>query len=295
MKSQQNAALARYVSRGRKSIDGWFARTDAEIFRAVLLGQSACNLAGSAVEIGAHHGRSLVAICLGLSGAEKAYCIDIFEQQQLNRDRSGRGDRAILESNLARFGVDAGRVVIDPRSSQTVKPDDVLNQVGPARLFSIDGGHWQEIVESDLRLAEATIAAHGVIALDDFLRVGWPNVTAGYFAWYGSRRKPLVPFAMGFNKLYLCHEGHVAFYQELLASDPFLRFFVTQRVDYLGHDVLVYKEYISPDMGLRAWFLICFRYAMPNFYARLRRWLKRPPPGVLPTEPNRSPSHGRAA
>jgi hypothetical protein len=293
MNSKENSALARYVSRGRKSIDGWFARTDAEIYRALLLGQSARNFAGSAVEIGAHHGRSLVAICLGLTGTEKAYCIDIFEQQQLNRDQSGRGDRAILEGNLARFGIDRGRVVIDPRSSQMVKPEDILGQVGPARLFSVDGGHWQEIVENDLRLAEATIAAHGVIALDDFLRTGWPNVTAGYFKWYASRRKPLVPFAVGFNKVYLCHEDQVEFYKNLLTSDPFLRFFVAQRVDYIGHDVLVYKEYISPDMGLRSWFLICLRYFTPDFYARLRRWLHHVPPGALPADAPRAP--GRAA
>lgn len=293
MTPNENSALARYISRGRKSIDGWFARTDAEIYRVLLRGQSARNLAGSAVEIGAHHGRSLIAICLGLSAAEKAYCIDIFEQQQLNRDKSGRGDRAILEGNLARFGIDLGRVVIDPRSSQLVKPEDILGQVGPARLFSVDGGHWQEIVENDLRLAEATIAPHGVIALDDFLRVGWPNVTAGYFKWYGSRRKPLVPFAVGFNKLYLCHEDQVVFYKELLISDPFLRFFVAQRVDYLGHDVLVYKEYISPDMGLRAWFLVCLRYVAPDFYARLRRRLNHVPPGALPVEA--SPLPDRAA
>lgn len=293
MASKTDFALERYVSRDRKSIDGWFSRTDAEIFRALLRGQSASNLAGSAVEIGVHHGRSFVALCLGLRGDEKAYCIDIFEEQQLNRDQSGRGDRSILEDNLARFGINPGRIVIDGRSSQRVKPEDILSQVGAARLFSVDGGHWQEIVENDLRLAEATIAAHGVIALDDFLRVGWPNVTAGYFKWYGSRRTPLVPFAMGFNKLYLCHEDLVGFYQDLLTSDPFLRFFVTQRVDYLGRDVVLFKEYISPDMGLRAWLLLCIRYFTPDFYARLRRWLHRPPAGASPAESPRLP--GRAA
>lgn len=277
MKSEQDLLLLRYIARDRKSIDGWFARTDAEIFRAILLGQSAANLVGPAVEIGVHHGRSFIALCLGLRSDEKAYCIDIFEEQHLNRDLSGRGDRSVLEGNLARFGIDRKRVIIDARSSQLVKPEDILGQVGPVRLFSVDGGHWQDIVENDLRLAEASVAAHGVIALDDFLRVEWPNVTAGFFAWYESRRNPIVPFAIGFNKIYLCHHDQADFYKQLLTNDPFLRFFVTRRIDFLGFDVLVYKEYLSPDMGMRAWLLICLRFFNPKLYWQVRRVLRRPP------------------
>jgi hypothetical protein len=190
---ESKKALTNYVARDNRHIHGWFARIDAEIFRAILLCQVEKRLSGSAVEIGVHHGRSFIALCLGLANGEKAYCIDIFESQMLNKDVSGRGDRVIFAANLANFSVDDGKVVVDARSSQEVETSDIIDAVGPARFFSIDGGHWLEIVQNDLRLAEASLATHGVIALDDFHRAEWPNVSAGYFAWYPSRKKPLVP------------------------------------------------------------------------------------------------------
>jgi hypothetical protein len=82
---------------------------------------------------------------------------------------------------------------LDKRPSQQVKPDDILTTVGEARLFSIDGGHWAEVVRNDLSIAENSLAEHGVIALDDFHRPEWPEVSAGYFAWHANRGKSIVP------------------------------------------------------------------------------------------------------
>ena len=123
--------------------------------------------------------------------------MDIFQNQRLNKDLSGKGDRTVFESNLAKFGIGRERVFIDTRSSQQVQPTDILNAVGPVRFFSVDGGHWLEIVQTDLRLAESSLSDHGVIALDDFHRPEWPDVSAGYFAWYASRSRLIVPFPSG--------------------------------------------------------------------------------------------------
>ncbi len=86
MGDETKTALARYIAHESGSVQGWFARVDAEIYRAILLGQSEQNLSGSAIEIGIHHGRSFVALCLALRSDEKAYCIDIFDDQNLNKD-----------------------------------------------------------------------------------------------------------------------------------------------------------------------------------------------------------------
>ncbi len=191
--------LIRYVRR-KDLPQGWLARTDAEILQVVMEAQCAAGLTGSAAEIGVHHGRSMIAICLGLADNEKAYAIDIFDQQHLNKDGSGRGNRDIFEKNLVKFGVAPDAIVIDPRPSDEVKPQDILEAVGPARIFSVDGGHWTSIVQSDLRLAEASIAPHGVIALDDFHRLEWPEVSAGYFAWFGERDKAGGPLRNGIQQ-----------------------------------------------------------------------------------------------
>ena len=277
MEDETRTALARYIAHESGSVQGWFARVDAEIYRAILLGQSEQNLSGSAIEIGIHHGRSFVALCLALRSDEKAYCIDIFDDQNLNKDSSGKGDRSIFESNLARFGIDREKVVIDPRSSQHVKPAEIVDAVGPARLFSIDGGHWEDVVRSDLRLAESSLARHGVIALDDFLRSEWPNVSAGYFAWYAARATPLVPFAIGANKLYLCQEQWASFYRGLLAKDPFLGLFLARHVDFQGFTIPVYQQYISPEMQFRARLFAYFRVFNPELYARIKRIVRSMP------------------
>jgi hypothetical protein len=240
------SALDKYAAGKSKTIKGWLSRIDAEILRTILTAQNVGGLSGSVAEIGVHHGRGFVLLCLGLLEGDKAYCIDIFDDQHLNKDRSGRGDRAILESNLQRFGIAPEQVRVDPRSSALVQPSDVMSQVGPIRLFSIDGGHWLDIVASDLTLAEQVLAEYGVIALDDFHRAEWPEVSAGYFKWFGSRRRPIVPFAIGFKQLYLCQSDRVDFYQAALAENDFLTKLKAKTCDFQGITLPVYHRLVRP-------------------------------------------------
>ena len=148
--ASMTSGLDAYASSDRRTIAGWLSRIDAEILRSILTAQNISGLSGSVAEIGVHHGRSFILLCLGLVEGEKAYCVDIFDDQHLNRDGSGRGDRVVLEGNLRRFGIAPEQVRIDPRSSELVHPADLISQVGAIRLFSIDGGHWLNIVVNDL-------------------------------------------------------------------------------------------------------------------------------------------------
>jgi Methyltransferase domain len=240
------SALDKYAAGESKTIKGWLSRIDAEILRTILTAQNDGGLSGSVAEIGVHHGRGFVLLCLGLLQGDKAYCIDIFDDQQLNKDLSGRGDRAILESNLQRFGIALEQVRVDPRSSALVQPSDVMSQVGPIRLFSIDGGHWLDIVASDLALAEQVLAEYGVIALDDFHRAEWPEVSAGYFKWFAGRKRPIVPFAIGFKQLYLCQSDRVDFYQAVLARNDFLTKLKAKTCDFQGIALPVYHRLVRP-------------------------------------------------
>jgi hypothetical protein len=241
------SALDEYASGQSRTIKGWLSRVDAEIFRNILTVQNTGGLAGSVAEIGVHHGRGFILLCLGLSKGEKAYCIDIFDDQHLNKENSGRGDRAILESNLKRFGIAPERVKIDPRSSDLVHPSDLISEVGFIRLFSIDGGHWTDIVANDLALAEQVLADHGVIALDDFHRAEWPEVSAGYFKWFARRKRPIVPFAIGFKQLYLCQSDRVDFYQTMLAENDFLSKLKAKTCEFQGIKLPVYHRLVRPE------------------------------------------------
>jgi hypothetical protein len=236
---QISLELSDYVRSGSKSVAGWLGRVDSQLWLEILNYQRERHINGGLAEIGVHHGRSFIALGLALQDGEKAYAIDVFEDQAKNLDGSGLGDRGRFEANLARFHVERSRVVIDARGSDVVAPDDILSKVGRVRFFSVDGGHWRDIVGSDLRLAASVLSDQGVIALDDFMRPEWPDVSLGLFDWFEGSDKTIVPFAIGFNKLYLCRREEVGAYQRAVDTE-FVRTFQTKSYNFLGVDVPVF-------------------------------------------------------
>ena len=259
-----------YIRRGRNRVAGWFFRLDAEIFGLITDHQNRNALDGSVVEIGLHHGKSFIALCLALRTGQKAYGIDLFEQQALNVDHSGKGDCQVVQRNLQAAGVDRSAVVLDGRPSTSVRPADILGSVGAARFFSIDGGHQQEVVRSDLLLAEQTLAEHGIIALDDFLRPEWPDVSAGYFAWFERSSKNIVPFAIGLNKLYLCRRSYLDRYREVLSSSQFLRFFLAKHYDFCGNQIPVFVKFLQRNWGPTQRMVEYVKFMHPDAYANYR-------------------------
>jgi FkbM family methyltransferase len=275
-------AQREYVRRGRTKVAGWFYRLDAEIFGLLTDHQNSNALDGSLVEIGLHHGQSFIALCLSLRDGQRAYGIDLFEQQSLNLDRSGKGDRSTVEKNLQAAGVDLAAIILDARASTSVTSGDILGSVGAARFFSIDGGHQREVVRSDLLLAEQTLAEHGVVALDDFLRPEWPDVSAGYFAWFETSSKSIVPFAIGLNKLYLCRQSYVGRYQQVLRSSEFLKFFLVKDYNFGGNGIPVFQRFLQPDWGPMQRLAEHVKFFHPDLYVTYRglRSALRPRPFV---------------
>ena len=70
---------------------------------------------------------------------------------------------------------------------------------GPVRLFSVDGGHTEEIVATDMRTAEQALVPGGIVVADDVFNAEWPGVSVGTLR-YLDAGGTLVPFAIGFNK-----------------------------------------------------------------------------------------------
>ena len=273
------SALRAYVSGESKRLEGWFARSDAEMFQTILEHQNRNKWGGSVAEIGPYHGRCFIAMCLALQNCEKAYCVDVFDAQDLTKDNFyEQSNRAAFEKNLTQFRLDRTRITVDAKSSQDVTPEDIMSAVGPVRLFSVDGGHWQEIVESDLKLAEACLCDWGIIALDDFYRPEWPDVSAGYFSWYAVRKKAIAPFAVGFNKLYLCHQNFVRQYQEALAENSFLEIYLSKSVEFQNTRLPVYQHYLLPEDDLKTRLKFYVKLFNPDIYVKasnFRRKLSR--------------------
>lgn len=262
-----SSRLRYYNLFGARRIDGWFSRVDSEMFAALLLFQRQEGLHGANAEIGVHHGKSFIPMCLTLAEDERAICLDVFDDQHLNLDHSGNGSLAALHRNLARHSIDLDKVDIVKGSSLGFPPEGILSRVGPVRFISIDGGHWPEIVVNDLRLAQACAAPGQIIALDDFLNVDWAGVTVGFFDWYLREGNDYAPFALSHGKLYLCPKYYRDSYQACLRRRPLLRYNTKKTADLLGYDVPVIS---GPNGGLRGRIGAYLRKYSPNQYAVAR-------------------------
>jgi len=258
-----DARLTRYCRSEYKTINGWLHQLDAELFLHFLQFQSRSGIVGATAEIGVHHGKSFVPLCLALTGDEKALCIDIFEDQALNKDRSGFGSRAILEKNLARFQAPMDRVSILASSSFDVSAEQIRGLVGEVRFFSVDGGHWRDIVVNDLNLAAAVLHQGGVIALDDFLHKEWPDVTHGFFDWYAAGGAEFGPIAISQGKLYLAHRRVQQTYLDSIYANETLNARVWKTYEFLDTKVPILIQ----------------RY--PAFVVALKRRLERDHPQLL--------------
>jgi hypothetical protein len=260
--------LRRYPRQGRKQIAGWFVRADAEIFSSVLTDQRRRGLPGSPLEIGVHHGRSFIPLCLSATSEEPAIAVDIFENQEHNLHApSGRGDYRIFCRNIKRFG-DLRAVQIICGSSLDLTPEKIGREL---RFVSIDGAHWHGAVLNDLRLAARCACPDCVIAVDDFFNPDFIDVTSAYFEW-ATQDSGFAPFAISKGKLYLCRPEHVDHYQEVLLQNPYILFNNKKTVDFMDQKVLVitglYGGFMSP---LKRYLQV----KAPSVHATLRAWVKR--------------------
>jgi hypothetical protein len=248
--SHVNDRLAAYSRSGKNTVNGWLARCDAELFKELLTVQVQRNIVGAVAEIGVHHGKSFIPMAMS-NGGQRCYAIDIFGRQDLNIDASGSGDKQQFLDNLKRFGVAADRITIDERLSTVVRPDEIEAKVGKVRFFHIDGGHHLEAILNDLYLAEAVMLPEGIVAVDDVFRPEWPEVSMGLFSYLAGKKRDFIPFAVGFNKTYLCERAVAESYRSHLLNNDFLSMYLTKRYKVSQDEMLIYQAYALPEWGLK--------------------------------------------
>lgn len=193
---------ATYVRSYMRRIPGYLSHMDAEVILNLLKWQEAQDVRGSLCEIGVHHGRLFLLLALSRQLGETAVAIDLFEDDAINTGaHSGRG--TALLRNSQRLGVPISSEEIIKSSSHDLTADQILSRThGPVRFFSVDGGHLYRDVENDLRLAQECISQEGIVAVDDFFSLLWPEVS---FATYDFLRNQseIVPVFTTLSKLYL--------------------------------------------------------------------------------------------
>lgn len=205
-----------------KGVEGWFFPIDALLFGIIDEIQKREGIAGNLFEIGVHHGKTALFLARMARAGEIAGVCDVFDQQDLNRDRSGEGNLAIFLRHLG-----GAPVRIFAKLSSELTTDDTTTQ---CRFVHIDGGHRPEDVLTDLHTADRALSSEGVVAVDDVFNPNWPGVSEGFYAFL-RESKAFVPIAIGGNKVLLArplaaarYERHWLVFEEwerYIAPQPF--------------------------------------------------------------------------
>jgi len=223
-------------------IDGWNSQG---VFRALKLindEQIEAGTNGHVCEIGVHEGQLFNALALLTRPRSKTFrelsiAIDVFDNQELNVDHSGGSTLQAFKKHLKAILTGANgayhrNVLTIKADSLSLSAEDIGAKVAAhlkqpvqdktanecIRLFSIDGGHTVVHALNDLKLAEQTLVAGGVVVVDDFMHPGWPGVTEAAHIYCSDKRSKLLPFAYGNNKLYLSHPSCIARMLELFKT-----------------------------------------------------------------------------
>lgn len=200
-----------YIRFGMFSVAGYLKSIDARLIALLLAFQRENGFRGNLCEIGVHHGRLFFILALARQAEERALAVDLFEDDAINApSRWHRGrDRALL-TNARRLNIALCDDELLKTSSLDISATDILERVGgPIRFFSVDGGHGYEHVANDLQLAKSTLSDNGIIAVDDFFNVSWPEVSLAVYDFIRATDE-VVPFLLSPWKLYLA-PPHIAF------------------------------------------------------------------------------------
>jgi hypothetical protein len=230
----KNFHLQKYHDDGFFNIEGF---CNVGCFNIVdLIDSSNINSQGGVCEIGVHHGKFYMLLNSVTESTELSFAVDIFDRQDLNIDKSGKGNKFLFETNLKNLDRHGGKQTEIISGDST---DSGLNLVdaiglGTMRYVSIDGGHTVFHTLNDLKIAEKIVINEGVVVLDDICSNGWLGVVEGTVK-YLSTHPTLVPFAVGYNKLWMCKLSYHKKYLELLNDCNFHRKWPQK---FVGHDIV---------------------------------------------------------
>jgi hypothetical protein len=207
-----------YRRAGHRLVHGWLTGAAVRLISEVNGIQTEAGTAGHVGEIGVHHGRLLILLALLRRPGENAVAVDLFEDQHLNVDKSGAGDRLRLDANLRRWVPNWNEIRIHKANSLDLDATALQSLAGgPLRLVSVDGGHTAEITAHDLRTSCESLTPGGVVILDDVFNGLFPAVSEGARRFLTDARD-WRPFAIGGNKTLIAARRDAEFLQTRLAA-----------------------------------------------------------------------------
>jgi hypothetical protein len=222
-------------------VSGYLGQLDATVICWLLNWQERCGVTGNLCEVGVHHGRLFFILALSRRPNEAAIAVDLFEDDKINIGKHRGRDKA-LSRNARQLKITLSSTEILKGSSLDLTAADILQRArGPIRFFSVDGGHMYKHVENDLRLARECLSKEGIIAVDDFFNLKWPEVS---FATYEFLRNTheIIPVFATYAKLYLVRPAIASQIIEYLVATPPSGVSVEKRVSMCGNEVLLLKN-----------------------------------------------------
>jgi Methyltransferase domain len=229
--------FGRYKAVGHRVVTGFLQSEVLLLLEVLNSAQRAKQVSGAVAEIGVHHGKLFIGLRLLQRSGEKSVAIDIFGDQELNVDGSGHGNLEKFVSNVTLWS-SMDDVVVHQGDSTKLEPQTLRELAGgDIRFFSVDGGHTEEIVFSDMKLAEATLADGGIVIADDVFNEQWPGVAVGTLRYLEDGAK-LTPFLIGFNKVFFAQPDYCEFYRNEVQSAVAGKLrLATGSTVFAGHDV----------------------------------------------------------
>ena len=241
------SGLDRYARRGHRRVQGWLRPEVFPVLAQLDDIQQRNAVAGGVAEIGVHHGKLFIALLLLRRPGERAVAVDVFGEQHLNRDHSGRGDERRFRRNVDLHASLEG-VEIRREDSTLTTAASITAAAGPMRLFSVDGGHTLDVVGHDLATAAGSLAPGGVVIVDDVFNEAWPAVGEALHRFLDGS-DALVPFGIGFNKTFLTTDARWAeTYRVALAGLAVTQRWITSHAELHGAAVV---SLLTPTLELR--------------------------------------------
>jgi hypothetical protein len=208
-----------------QAIDGWLKDQMLVMLDSVLTYQRENGIGGNMIEIGVWKGRLASLLALHRGNGEQVLLVDPTNKP------------ADVVASLQSVGASTEAVHSIPVYSQKLLGLPFWPKIiDTVRCIHIDGEHSRQAVMRDLAIAEQAVHDHGLVVLDDFMTVVYPQVTQAVFEYLLTNPGRFTLLACGFGKAFLCRPKTYRFYQDWIVDK------LPSILNAHGHEITVVKS-----------------------------------------------------
>jgi len=187
---------------------GWFADIDKFIFDFLLDLQSKEHYVGHLGEIGVYYGKCLCKLAQYINENECLFGIDKYFSQENQKTSILNGIKRVSNMSLKQLHcleADSNNIIVGN------KIDDIMLQ-NQFRFIHIDGSHAGYNVYHDLELADNWLNKNGILVMDDWNYMIYPDVQKAFFRYQLLHPKSFEMFVLTDKKAYICRPSMHAYY-----------------------------------------------------------------------------------